>query len=403
MYIATDTNAKEVVIISKSTMTESGYFNVSGNTDGTDIFVATVGTNTFGFVITAANNLVTFNLNAKTGSRTQSGSIALGGTGTSIYVVGNYAYVTRNTTTEQLRIYSINSSTGVLTLSGSFTVPNTGGLAGALGGQDVYVSTDGNRAYMVTARSTTANQREFFVINTTTKTAPTLVGSYDETTGMNPLGVEMVQSGFRAIMVGSGGMEYQVLNLRNETAPTKCGELNETSGTILDVGSAELTTGGDNRAFAYIASSTANAEFKIIQGGPGGEFQTSGIYESQSLPLPALTADAAFNRFQATYDQQNGSLLRFKVAVVDQVTPGTCAGVVFTNKFVGPSANPATDDYFSDPSNALDVILTQQVPIANLSGYKNPGRCFRYRAYFAPSSDFLTSPKLKEVLVNYNP
>lgn len=370
-YLATDNSKKEVVVVDTSTFLEVGFLDIPGNRNARSIYVV----GSIGFLV-EGGSLVTFDLSSKNGSRPILATLNVGSNASSVFVVGSYAYVAVNSGTNQLTIIEVSPDGRTLTLRGSLTVNGQPG-------RDVYVSPDGERAYLVTG--TSGSQPEFFLINTTSKTAPSLISSYD-TNGMDPYGVDMVLSKHRALIVGEGGEEYQVVDVRNESSPIRCGGLNHDRG-IFDVDSV---TEPDGDAYAYVVTGIANqqdSEFRIIEGGPGGQFASEGVYESATFDAGS---EVAFNRFDATFDKPLDSVIRFQVAVADPVG-GSCSGVTFD--FVGPDG--ATSSYFFDDG---------AIPISNdAAGYENPGRCFRYRVYFSPSADFKATPTLYEMVVNYSP
>lgn len=365
-YLATDTNSKEVVIISTSTMTEVGYFDSPGVTDAQSIIV----TNNTGLVVTG-NILYTFDLSSKTGSRPQLGSITLAGTATSVYVVGDYAYVTNSSTTNQLQIIDISNPTS-LTARGSLTL-------NAMGGKDVYVAPDGERAYVVTGADPA--RPEFFLINSVNKDALSVISTYD-TNGMDPRAVDMVLSGNRAIIVGTGGEEYQVINIAPETNPVRCGGLNDDTG-IYDIGTV-VEEDGD--AYAYITSGQSSSELKIIEGGPGGSFSLTGTYISPPLDAGFTTM---FNRFTPEATLPEGTSLSYQIAVADAVG-GSCNDVNYS--FVGPNLNP--DTWFA-AGGAIP-------PDDDGVGYENPGQCLKYKVYFE-TTNMLATPIFEQMTINYSP
>ncbi|MBI2641881.1 type II secretion system protein [Candidatus Roizmanbacteria bacterium] len=94
-YLATDNNHKEVVIIDLTQLnpdtnkySELGYYNAPGNKSAQSVVVS----GTIGFV-TVDNNLYTFDVSSKSGSRPQLGNISLAGNGKKVFVFDTYAYV----------------------------------------------------------------------------------------------------------------------------------------------------------------------------------------------------------------------------------------------------------------------------------------------------------------------
>lgn len=371
-YLATDNNVKEIVIINLSVppYTESGYFNAPGNGNGESIFV--VGTT--GYMITGSK-LYNFDLVSKNDSRPllDADGVSLSGTGKKVFVVGNYAYVAVDSTSSQLQIIDVSNSAN-LTVVGSTAVNGQQG-------RDIFVNTTGTRIYLATAVS--ATQNELFIIDVSTKigSRPT-IGSYD-TNGMNPRGITVVP-GNRAIIVGTAQEEYQVINIANEAQPIRCGGLNIDSGVNGGISSV-LETDGD--VYSYIITGDLNSELKIIEGGPGGAFSQTGTFESSTFDAQN---QSAFYRIYPTFLKLSQTDITFQVAGAD-VNPltGNCTGTTFN--FVGPDGAATT--YFTNSA---------AIPTSISGNYKNPSRCFRYKAFLS-TTDITQSPTLYDVTVNYSP
>lgn len=358
-YLATDTNSKEVEIVDLTHITngkysEAGYFNAPGNGTGNSVFVlGNVG------YMTSGNHLYTFDLSSKSGSRPQLGSVTLAGTGAKVYVVGNYAYVAISEETLELQIIQVSNGGRTLSIVGQADVNGHEAT-------DVFVNSTGTRVYLATESS--SSQKEFFIIDVSTKTGsrPT-VGSY-EANGMSPKGVTVV-TGNKALLVGTGGEEYQAIDISNETSPTRCGGLNIDSG--VNGISSVLEQDGD--AYSYIITGDTAAEFKIIEG-PA----TSGTYTSPSFDAGS---DVYFNSFTVNHIVPSSTLIQYEVAVATAVN-NSCSGAIFS--YAGPYAT----------SSALPSTTGNPA-------YKNPGRCLKYRATLS-TTDPTQSPILYDISFNYS-
>jgi len=359
-YLATDTNSKEVEIVDLTHITngkysEKGYFNSPGSGNGESVFVL----DNIGYM-TDGNKLYTFDLSSKSGSRPQLGSVTLAGDGEKVYVVGNYAYVATESTTSQLQIVQVGNGGRTLSVVGRADV-------GSQEGKDVFANSTGTRVYLATGSS--SSQKEFFIIDVSTKTGnrPT-VGSY-EANGMNPKGV-IVVSGNKALLVGTGGEEYQAIDISNEANPTRCGGLNIDSG--VNGISSVLEQDGDT--YSYIITGDTVAEFKIIEG-PA----TSGTYTS---PIFDAGSDVYFNSFMVNHIVSPSTSMQYEVAVATAVN-NSCSGAIFS--YAGPyatsSALPSTT---GNPS------------------YQNPGRCLKYKVTLS-TSDIAQTPILSDITFNYSP
>ena len=194
-YIATDTNSKEVIVVDLTVTpyAETGYFNTPfSSADATSVWVS----GNRGYV-TAGIFLYVFDLSSKTGARPMVGlPFLLFGSGTSVVVNGNYAYVSISGSPIELQIIDITNPWNIF----------QSGYADVNGqdGKRVFVNQTATRAYLVTNESST--KPEFFVIDTISKSGsrPT-VGTYDAN-GMNPSNLAVV-SGNKAIIVGTGAEE----------------------------------------------------------------------------------------------------------------------------------------------------------------------------------------------------
>ena len=374
-YIATDNNHKEVVIIRLSSLPfiEYGHFNAPGNDFGESVFVL----NNVGYAVTK-DKLYNFDLSSKNGSRPalDSDGVNLSKEGTSVYVVGNYAYVSiKGDNNVQLDIIDISNSSNMVKV-GSAKVNNQSA-------QDLFVNGSGTRAYIVT-NATSPDEREFHIVNTQNKSNPIKVGSGYYTNGMSPEGIEVVTTN-KAIVVGQGGEEYQVVDISNELNLLRCGGLQSDSG-IFDSASV-LEPDGD--AYTYIVTGDASSEFKIIEGGPGGQYSLAGTFISGPFDSGYSTA---FNRFDVSVNRPNVSDIQFQVAVAPPLS-GSCSAATFN--FVGPNAS--TSAYFTTTVTSGIQTFNFAIPPSI-----NPGRCFKYKAYLS-TTDPLSTPIFYDMTGNYSP
>lgn len=372
-YIATDTNSKEIVIMDLNTQVngkfaEVGFFDAPGIADGKSVFTS----GNIGFA-TAGNKLYTFDLTSKSGGRPQLGTVTLAGTGEKVVLVGNYAYVAVESETTQMQIIEVTNGGTALNIVGWANL-------NADDGKDIFVNSSATRAYLATEAST---NYELFVIDIESKSGSRPVVAVYESNGMNPKGITVVP-GNRAILVGTGGEEYQVVNISSESVDPplpRCGGLNIDSG--INGVSSVLEADGD--AYSYIITRDSTTELKIIAGGPGGQYTSSGSFES--APFDAGQT-VAFNRLDFNFDRPTQTSLILQVAV-SQAVNNNCSEALYS--YVGPDG--ATDTYFTAAGS---------IPLAVSLPFVNPGRCFRYKASLT-SSDRSFSPVLYDVSVNYSP
>jgi len=370
-YLATDTNFAEIAIVDLSVQPAvlAGFFDADGIANASSVYVS----GSVGYM-TQGNILRNFDLSSKSGSRPplDTDGVTLAGTGTKVAINGNYAFVSLSGSSTEMQIIDI-SNTSNLVVVGQADVDGQAG-------SDIYIDSSGTRAYLATGVS--SSQRELFIIDTESKSGNRpVIGSY-EANGLNPKGI-VLTSGNKAILVGLGGEEYQVINVSNESTPVRCGGLNIDAG----INGIDTVLEEDGDAFSYIITGDSGTELNIIEGGPGGSYSATGIFDSAIFDTGYQTA---FNRFYSTITTPPQTTLRFQMAVADQVS-GSCASANFI--FVGPDGTSST--FFT--SNEGSVPLSDDG-----SGYENPAHCFRYRIYL-DTTDSNYTPIFSDISVNYSP
>ncbi len=418
-YIATSHDTKEVVIVNLNQYSdqenkiyqEIGYFNTVTNTGGSvstnanTVFVM----NDRGYV-TANNFLYVFDLSSKSGSRPRIGSrISFANTGDTagqIYgrVVGGSTYIfvaVQGSTVDELKVINVTNpnQSSQWRVTGQINIePNN--CSTLESGKAVYVNPGGTRAFISSTND--LNFKEFFTINTSNKSSLSLVGGIAtnppctngggyEAGGMDPeqsVVVSLLEN--RAIVVGLdnpndaiNSKEYQVLDLTNEANPTYCGGIDIDTGVI---GIASVKE-SDGDAFSYIITNDSSNELKIIQGGPDGTYMEEGTYESV---VTDLGTESALNRLNVSSTVPSSTSLSFQVSGADPVN-GTCTGASYS--FVGPDGTSGT--YFPSSGGAI--------PFSDDgSGFENPARCVKYRAYLSTLNYNLT-PEVLDVSLNYSP
>lgn len=412
-YIATTNNSKEVVIVNlnqyanqaNKIYAEAGYFNTSDSTDGDTVFV--LGDRGY---MTAGRYLYVFNLSSKTGNRPMIGSrISFADSGdkaNEIYVrqVGGstYAFVAiEGSTVDEIKIINVtnhNQSSQWKVIGALNIEPNN--CSSLESGNAIYVKPDGMRAYISSVND--ANFKEFFVIDTTNKNSPSLVGGFAtkppctngggyEAGGMDPeqsVIVSLLEN--RAILVGRdlvndavNAEEYQVLDLTNEAHPTKCGGLQFDQGVY---GVAAVKE-ADGDAYAYLITGDTANELKVVQGGPDGNYLEEGTYESSTFDFGKAVA---LNRLSPVTAVPASTNIKFQIAGADPVN-GSCIGATFT--FVGPDGTSGS--FF--PATGGPIPFSDDG-----AGFENPSRCVRYKAFLS-TTDYNVTPSIQDVTINYSP
>jgi len=364
VYLATDENSKEAVIVDKSVSppVEVGYFNTPNNDDGNGIVVV----GNYGYLLTD-DKLYKFDLSSKTGSRSQVGSpVNVYITGHKIIVNGNYGYVAMSNILFQLMIVDLTTFEPVALTKVNWRYVT-----------DLYVNQANTRVYMVTQNSSSA--REFFVIDVTNKSGfPPVISSFD-LGGMSATGITVIEDNNRVLISGTGGTyQYQVLDITNEYNISRCGGV-AISASAYDVASVKDAMGN---VYSYLVTGNSSAELQIIRGGPGGGDGTGYGYNPtatyQSMIFDAGIDDAYFVTFEPVMQIISGSNIQFQVRSGD--TPD-----LSSVSYVGPDGTSAT--YFD---GSAIYVLPETI---------SPAKYFQYIAYF--TSDTAHTSILEESKLRY--
>src|SRR5581483_9861514 len=113
-------------------------------------------------------------------------------------------------------------------------------------------------------------------------------------------------------------------------------------------------------------------------------FSSNGTYTSAIYDAGTTVA---LNSLLVDFAQPSQTTLQFQVASAAAVN-GSCTNANFV--FVGPDGTSNTK--FS--GNGM-------IPLTGPSGYVNPGRCIRYKAFFN-TSDSTQTPTLYDIAINYS-
>lgn len=382
-YLATDNNAKEVVIIDLSSQdpstgkySEAGYFNVPGNSNANSLFAV----GSLGFAL-SGSRLYSFDLSSKSGDRgSPLATLELSGTGSRLVISGSYVYIAESSGTHALEIIQFTPDGKSLSLAGYANLPGQNGV-------DIIINSTASRGYLATS------QGNVYILNTTapyTGALPSAIGSFN-TNGMTPKGVAVVTNN-KAIVVGTGGaLQYQVIDITNEANPVLCTNGGTTAGGLAigsGVNGLSSVQEEDGDTYSYIITGDATAELKIIQGGPGGgggTYASSGIFESSIFDAGS---SVMFNRFDVNAATPVDTTIKYQVAITSPVA-GLCTGASYT--FVGP--DKLTSSYFTSSS---------QLPLGTGVGYTNPGQCLKYRAYLS-TTNLSNAPTMYDLTFNYSP
>ncbi|HWY79801.1 MAG TPA: hypothetical protein VNW29_05595 [Candidatus Sulfotelmatobacter sp.] len=391
VYLATTNPTSQVIILdtSHTPYTQVGTITIPGGNPANG--VAAAGNVLY---VTSSNMLYSFDITNKTGSHTvilgsqqmYAGFWQTNPTARQVTIANNKAYVGTGNTFLGLQVFSIGNG------GQAFSFVGASNLTYNQQSQGLTVNSSGTRAYVAFNNGTGWANGGFFIIDV--GSSPPWWWPFYSTVGQysasptNPTGMTVVPGNNRAIIVGTGGtQQYQVVDISNEANPTLCGYLNIPSGVY----GVSSVLDQYNNAYSYIITGETGSQFKIIQGGNGGNFSSSGTFESSTFN-PGYSA--AFNRFQATIAQPSQTSIQMQVAVANAIN-GSCSNAAFT--YVGPNGN--TTAYFTPNGTSI----SGQIPFGNYNpNYQNPAQCFRYKVWFT-TTDMSQTPVLYDMTVNYSP
>lgn len=365
-YITTDTKGKQGTIISLSSQQETGWLDLQTKSSrGRSITVF----NNLAYVADTDNKIYIFDISTKTGTHTPIFiSPNLPGLAKKMIIKNNYLYAAIDSTSNQLVIIPITDNGRSLGSQINISVSGQNG-------RDLYVKDDSTRAYLATADSSGQNEMFIIDVDSNSVTYKQVLASYD-TLGMNPTGVTLVSNN-KAIIVGSGGVEYQVVDVANDVISNCSNTLGDFNFNIRGIASV-IEADGDAYSYIITDDNSSSGEFKIIEGGPSGQVGVSGVYESAIFDVGYSTA---FNRLSYQILTPAGTTLKFQVAMADPVS-GSCDQAIYTYQDLTPSG--------AIPFNNDDL------------DYENPAQCFRYKIFFN-STTVGSTPVVYSVTANFSP
>ncbi|WKZ28097.1 MAG: hypothetical protein QY330_00615 [Candidatus Dojkabacteria bacterium] len=370
VYVTSDDNGNEVGIFDVSTQNYQlvGYFNASGSTDGIAVWAqGNVGYMTQGQVFR------TFDLSSKTGSRSQLGSVTLARTGSDIVVRGNYAYVAITGSSIEMQIIDVSNPSN----------PQIVGFAdvNGQGANAVYVSADGNRAYLGTSHS--SSQDEFFIINTSSKNGSRPVIRSYNSNGTTIRDLTVIEEDQRAVLVGQNGEEYQVLDISDENNIIRCGGMQYNQGLL----GVEGVIDANGYIWSYVLTNNSSAELMVILGGEfggGGGGGQGSQYVSYGEYVSSVFDTGSSSTYY--YSLNWSETLNENTDIVFQVRSGTSSNLSSV-AFVGPDGTSST--FFTNYNGEYLPQIIQNK------------RYVQYKAIL--TSDRIFTPILESVRINYEP
>ena len=244
---------------------------------------------------------------------------------------------------------------------------------------DIFVSPDGTRTYFGTGYKN--NESQFFIINTSNKSNPSIIGSY-KTDGMNVRAIAIVEADKRAILVGdAGAQQYIVLNTTTEATPVKCGGMAIAAG-INDI---DTSTDSNGNVFSYFVTNDATKDFQIIRGGPGVGGGSNGYGYSPNGSYVSGVLDT------------NDAGVRFLYV--------KATGTVPANTTMKLQLRTSASSNMSSPTAWMDHTgnTTNGIPYNTLNTFSwNAANNKRYVQYMITiTSDTLLTPTLSDITITY--
>jgi type II secretory pathway pseudopilin PulG len=348
--------------------------------------------------VTSSNDLYTYNISSITSPILEGSTqmwLGIGNTPLAKQVIaqtynGNtYALVGTSNTLFGLQKFLVSSGGSSLQLVG---VSN---LSWQQSSQGLAVNATGTRAYIAFDQGEGVFPKGFFIVDTSPADPPSwwpfpnwynIISTYNGGT-TDPDGMAVVSTDDRALLVGSGGTyQYQVIDISNENDPVLCG------GLALPAPATGVTSITDqyNDVWSYLITGETKNQFKIVEGGYGGTYASSGTFISS--PYNAGFS-SAYNRFTATVSEPTGTSIQMQVASAPPFN-SSCTGASYN--YVGP--NGSSTSYFTPSGSTISGII----PFGTYNTtYQNPGQCFSYEVWMTTTNSSVT-PSLSSVTINYS-
>jgi len=261
--------------------------------------------------------------------------------------------------------------------------------------QGLAVNSTGTRAYIAFDQGEGYFPKGFFIVDTSPADPPSwwpfpnwynIISTYNGG-NTDPDGMAIMSAYNKALLVGSGGTyQYQVIDISNEDDPVLCGGLSLSAPATGVTG----VTDQYNNVYSYLITGESKNQFKIIEGGNGGNYSSSGTFVSSTFN-PGYSA--AYNYFSASVNQPASTSIQMQVASAPPFN-GSCTGASFN--YVGP--NGSSTSYFTPNGNTI----SGTIPFGTYNTtYQNPGQCFSYKVWLSTSNTSVT-PDLYNMTVNYS-
>jgi Tfp pilus assembly protein PilV len=369
----------------KGVSTSSGYWSFSGISDVFDNFTRSISIATEGTNIKNVTSTVTWKETpARTGSVTltsrftewlsspignwatpfQAASLNLSGAqdGLKVQAQGNYAYVVRNDGTPDFLIINTSSSTAP-SIIGSLSLTDA----------PVNIFVSGNYAY-VSSRSDT---QELQIIDISNPASPSVAGTYNATGTADGLGVYVVGLYAYLTRAGSADNEFFIIDISNPSSPSLFGSLD------LGDGGYEVWASGN---YAYVASAHNTQELQAVNvSNPASPF-LAGYYDL-SGNTDAITVTGMDD---ILFLGSGNSVYVFLVTNPSSPALQNSYNSVGTTNDIGLNIGAETDLYLATSGASTEFRIIDILDLANpsaLGSYDVSGNVALYGVAYNQSAD----------------
>lgn len=416
----------------------AGWYDASGTTDATDVRVSG------NYAYLAHGTALRIVNISDPAAPTLTGTYTAAGIINGVFISGNYAYLATAADAAELVVVNISNPAS--------PTANTLDLTGTNDGTNIFVS--GTYAHVTRALSSTSGQNEYYVINITTPTAPSVTGSFNLSAAANAV---FVNGNFAYLATAIGTAELTIMNVTTPSSPTQAGVYNTTGtavasdvfavGTTVYLGKVSDSGGGEffivNAATpaspalvgsyeaaaningihidgtnAFLASSAGNAQLRVLNiatpasptvlsstnlTGVANEIMVSGstAYLATAVDTRELTiiqaTQSTGSGYAASGTYESGSFDAGASAAFNYLT-FTVAEPASTNIRLQIAANDNNTTWnFVGP----DGTAATYYDAAQTIRLGTVGRYIRYKAFFTGPG--ASTPALQDISINYSP
>jgi Tfp pilus assembly protein PilV len=243
-YLATSTDASEVVVVRLSDMTQVNTINIAGNGDATGIDV-TGTTLVVSRLSTGDAELYVYDITTPEGTISELGSTDVSGDVNDVVVSSTYAFLASSDNSNEVRAVSLSTyaSVGTLNMTGT--------------GDALTLERVGTNLYV--GRADGAADFDFAKVNITTPSAMTLTNSVDTASQVNNIAIDVNES-FAALATSSTSQSCTMITLSSFTETSSVASSGSVAANAVDIFGAHV----------YLGSTSDTAELNVYRTTEGG-------------------------------------------------------------------------------------------------------------------------------------